>query len=139
MQKIRAAYPYDDRGRPRFKDRDRPGVYVIIENGVPVYVGMSKTDLYKTMYRHFQQWNDRTQVRVTYNPNNPAIKTRVVYTNTPNQAATLERALIIKLAPRDNPQKLLNYTTSPSEENAYRQYVETETESIKQYEGDSPF
>lgn len=124
MIRHRAATPYID-GRPRYKERGRPGVYVITDRGRPVYVGFSRRDVYKTLYRHFQSWPDRSQIRVTYNRNNPEIKARIIYTNTPAQAANLERALIIKYEPRDNPQKLLNYTTTPAEERIYETYSHT--------------
>jgi hypothetical protein len=78
-------------------------------------------------------------VRVTYNPNDTAIKVRIIYTNTPAQAATLERALIIKREPRDNPQKLLNYTTTDREETIYEQFTHLPTESIRIFEGEAPF
>ena len=130
---------YDNNGRPRFKERGRPGCYIITKNGKTLYVGHSKRDIYKTLYRHFQSWNDRTQVRVTYNPNDTAIKVRIIYTNTPAQAATLERALIIKREPRDNPQKLLNYTTTEREETIYEQFTHLPTETIKTFEGETPF
>ena len=85
-----------------------PGVYIIKKNGVIRYVGMSASNVYKTMLRHFQQWDDPKQVRVTYSKNDPGIKARVIYC-TPQQAARLERALIVKHQPQDNPNKYNNY------------------------------
>lgn len=139
MIKLRAVNPYNSQGKPVFKDRLRPGVYVIMKNGRPLYVGFSGTDLYKTMYRHFQSWNDPHQVRVTYNPQDRDIKTRVIYTNTAKQAADLERAIIIKHEPRDNPQKLLNYTTTPAEEKIYTTFEIVPTTPVHEFEGEIPF
>lgn len=109
------ASPYTDDGRTRFPVRDRPGVYLIRPAtflwGEPVvYVGHSRKDVYKTMYRHFQTWNDRTrsrEKRVTY-PRS-GYEVRIIWTRTGEQAVQLEAALILKLQPRDNPNKLAGY------------------------------
>jgi hypothetical protein len=43
------------------------GLYFIKEDGVIVYVGQSKYNLYKTALRHFQKWNDTEQkARISY-------------------------------------------------------------------------
>lgn len=104
--------PYRAGGKTTFPDsRTRTGVYLIKENGKLVYVGYSGTDLYKTMYRHFQEWNDRTQqIRITYynklKTNNYTV--RIIYC-TPKQAARLEGALILKHQPRDNTNTYLGF------------------------------
>ena len=47
--------------------RGKSGVYIVKNKaGQIVYVGHSASDLYKTMYRHFQSWHDPKQIRVTY-------------------------------------------------------------------------
>ena len=72
---------------------------------------MSATDVYKTMYRHFQAWHDRQQAqRVTYKSNlkYSNYTVRIIYC-TSKQAYSLERALIIKHKPRDNDNKYNNY------------------------------
>jgi hypothetical protein len=73
-----------------------------------VYVVFSSYNFYKTIYRHFQRWNDSTQVRVIYNPNDPGIKVRVIYT-TAARSKKLEKALILKYQPKDNPEKYNSY------------------------------
>jgi Uri superfamily endonuclease len=102
------------------------GVYLIKYNGEIVYIGYSAGSLYKTITRHFQSWKDRTQTRVTY-PQNEAYKVRVVFTRTGSQAAELERALILKYRPRDNPNKYENYLFSKDEKNTITEiYDQTE-------------
>lgn len=92
--------------RPVRAARGKAGVYLIRAKGAknPCYIGHSKGNLYKTLLRHFQRWEDPTQVRVTY-PQDAGYKVRIV-TTTPTRAAALEKALIIKYRPKDNPDKL---------------------------------
>lgn len=134
MKKSRAKSPYIN-GKPRYKTRKRPGVYVIYKNGDPVYVGYSGSDVYKTMYRHFQSWNDPRQIRTTYSPTDEKITIRVVYTRTAKQASDLEYGLIVKYQPQDNPlQYLPTDYEKPSVQNVVNQY-----EGISVYQGDDPF
>ena len=103
------------------KDK-KSGVYIIKKNSKVVYIGHSKTDVKKTLYRHFQVWNDRRHPdnkkvsiheRVTYfgqDYDNFLIK--VFFTNTARQAEELEKNLIIRLKPKDNEIKYLNYQYS---------------------------
>jgi hypothetical protein len=77
------------------------------------YVGQSGYDVYKTLYRHFQVWEDPKQKRVTYTYLK-GITVRLLYC-TKSKAADIERALILKYKPQDNPDKLLNYTISDEE------------------------
>ena len=132
MKVSRAKAAYKD-NRPTFKKRKRPGVYLIYVNGTLRYVGYSSYDVYKTMYRHFQSWADSRQTRIIY-PRHPEVKIRVIYTNTPKQAATLERALRIKYQPTDNPQQLINVEPTKAEEKIYEKF-----EDIRTYAGDVPF
>ena len=83
------------------------GVYIIKENNKIVYIGQSGSNLYRTILRHFQSWNDRTQARVTYinKLSKNKYKVRVVFVP-PNKALQLERDLIAKYKPRDNPDKI---------------------------------
>lgn len=67
------------------------------------------------MYRHFQRWNDPTQIRITYNPNDQNIKVRVIYT-TALRAKKLEKALILKYRPTNNPDKYESYILDKSSE-----------------------
>ena len=65
--------PYSQTGRnakTNLKDNTRAirGVYFVKNkrSGNIVYVGSSLSQLYKTIYRHFQSWTDSRQKRVTY-------------------------------------------------------------------------
>ena len=83
--------------------RDHAGVYIIKEDGKIVYVGFSSYSVYKTMYRHFQEWNHRQQQVITYRSR----MKRHTYTVRPilctdRQAYALEKRLIRKYHPRDN-------------------------------------
>lgn len=108
MKRSKLVAPYSANGNTNFPLRNKSGVYMIYENRKLVYVGYSSFDVYKAMYRHFQRWNDNTQVRVIY-PNSENIKVRLIYC-TPLQADRLEKALILKYKPRDNPNKYEQYT-----------------------------
>ena len=48
------------------KVKDKTGVYLIKQDSKIVYVGYSIGSLYKTIYRHFQDWNDKAQDRKVY-------------------------------------------------------------------------
>lgn len=87
----------------------KSGVYLIKRKGdtKPVYVGMSGSNLYKTITRHFQSWEDPRQVRVTYSQKSDIV-IRVILT-TPKQAERLEKYLVLKYKPEDNPNKYENY------------------------------
>lgn len=131
--KVSRAKPAYKNNRPTFKTRKRAGVYLIYVNGTLRYVGYSSYDVYKTMYRHFQSWQDSRQTRIIY-PRHPEVKIRVIYTNTPKQAATLERALRIKYQPTDNPQQLIDVEPTRKEERTYDEF-----NKIYTYNGTDPF
>jgi excinuclease UvrABC nuclease subunit len=80
----------------------QPGIYIIrsiITNKI-TYIGMSATNVYKALYRHFQTWNDRKQRRVVYlDYHNYEI--RVILCNR-EQAVICERRLIKWYKPIDN-------------------------------------
>lgn len=126
MKKSKYQPVYDKSGkasnvRPYFK---KSGVYLIKEQGQLVYIGHSKRNLYKTALRHFQQWDDPEQIRISY-----AGKPRNWYTirfvsTTPAKAEKLERVLVIKHQPRDNAIKYDSYTTTPADDAIRRQYEE---------------
>lgn len=107
----------------------KPGVYLIKVNGQLRYIGYSATNVYKTLTRHFQSWDDPRQTRVTY-PKNKNITARIVYTNTGAQAAKLERALILKYQPEDNPNKYAQYQITYKDEDFINDYQTTETEDV---------
>jgi len=107
--------PYTE-GKPTIPGAEtKSGVYFIKEksSGKIVYVGSSVGSLKKTIYRHFQIWNDRQPSnnrqfeRMTYPKEGYSI--RVIYC-TAGQAIHAEKYFIRKLQPRDNPIKYNNLT-----------------------------
>lgn len=109
MKRTRRRPPYKPDGRTNFPHRGTPGVYLIYGEGneKPTYIGHGK-DVYKPLYRHFQSWTDSTQVRVTYPKRGPLV--RVIYCRTLQQAQKLEKALVLKYQPKDNPYKFEQYS-----------------------------
>lgn len=116
--------PYDKDGNCNLKTNSGGGVYIIREkypfNNRVVYVGKSHESLKKTLYRHFQQWNDKRSAtgkkwqifeRVTYH-GQPIYKfsVQICFVNDKAAIDALEQALIFKFKPRDNKQKLNFYT-----------------------------
>ena len=99
---------FDSNGKTNLNfTKGKTGVYIIKENNVIVYVGKSNSDLYKTIMRHFQRWNDRQQPdRVTYKNklSRKDYTIRVVLAKG-QKIHDLERGLILKYQPRDNKQK----------------------------------
>lgn len=91
---------------------NKSGVYAIYKNGKLVYIGHSQKNLYKTILRHFQVWNDRQRKggeafeRVVYDWTVCAVK---IALTTPARAYAVERALILKIKPKDNPLKYEQY------------------------------
>ena len=97
--------------------RGKTGVYIIKEDNKIVYVGKSNNDLYRTIIRHFQFWNDSQQPnRITYRTDlgrhNYTI--RVVLCKG-NKVNNLEKGLILKYNPRDNKQKYEYYYEDTTE------------------------
>lgn len=83
--------------------KNKSGVYIIKENGIIRYIGYSYTNnLYKTISRHFQEWNAKQTV-ISYAGDKVRYRytIRVVFTS-PTKAKKLERALLLKYRPRDN-------------------------------------
>lgn len=124
MKRTRLLAPYDEEGNTAFPARNLPGVYLIYKEGKPTpfgkapnvlrYVGYGSRDVYKALYRHFQIWNDRQSEAGERGPRTvyrvrAGVKVRVIYCNTAAQARELERALILKHQPQDNPDKLELY------------------------------
>lgn len=109
-------------------NRRRPGVYMIKVNGTLRYIGYSGTHVYKTLIRHFQAWDDPRQVRITY-PRATYVTARVIYTNTARQAAALEKALIIKYQPTDNPEKYRQAVLDLEEKEIINEYHAADVEA----------
>lgn len=87
------------------KLRGKSGVYILKKKGAkkPSYIGYSESNVYKTMLRHLQQWNDPTQVRITY----PKTGTKaIVKLLPPKKAAKFEERAIFLLNPTDNPKRI---------------------------------
>jgi hypothetical protein len=77
------------------------GVYIVKDaktNNI-LYVGYSGSNLYKTMYRHFQVWNDSQQDRIKFKKS--GYKVRVIFCSAA-QAQRLEVYLIDKYKPKFN-------------------------------------
>ena len=106
----------------------RPGVYIIKVAGDIRYIGYSAKNVYKTLLRHFQAWDDPYQVRITY-PKSSNVTARVVYTNTGKQAQKLEKALILKLNPPDNPNKYKSYQLDLTDQTEWENYQEQGTDA----------
>lgn len=93
----------------------KSGVYLIKENGIIVYVGMSNHCVVKALYRHFYKWRDcyrgmGREYRTTYF-DMLGINTYecTIITTAKEQTNELERSLIISLNPRDNRYKYEAY------------------------------
>lgn len=138
IYKQRRSKPYNSKGKTNFNIQNRPGIYIIYDGEKIVYIGYSGTNLYKTMYRHFQKWNDRTQTRVTYR-NLKDITVRVVYTTNANQAAKLEKALIVKYKPTDNPMQYETHELTNNDKIKITSFINEPIKDIVRYEKDLPF
>lgn len=100
-------FPYvvkNNKLKPNFRilnAKFNTGVYLIKETKTNkvIYVGYSGSNLHKTMYRHFQKWNDKTQQRTVLNKN--GYKVRVIFAP-PARSAKLEKYLIGLYKPKYN-------------------------------------
>lgn len=112
----------------------KSGVYIIKsgKSNQVLYVGYSGSDLYKTLYRHFQSWDDRSQQRVSYSSNGNYL-VRVIQCSKA-QAWRLEEILRDKLKPRDNPAPLPpDWKTDATGKKVYEEYKEVFPVSIKDF------
>lgn len=113
--------------------RGKTGVYIIKEDGKIVYVGQSKNDLYRTIMRHFYNWDrsysngekiDRTSYDTSKYRKEYTI--RVVFTPI-SKAEKLEAKLILKHKPRDNYEKQMWMNFKPEAlEKVEKEYKEAE-------------
>lgn len=111
LQLFRGVRPFNAKGRSNLGfTNGKTGVYIIREKKArgkryaTVYVGHSAGDLYKTITRHFQEWNDKEQPqRVTYKSFLPFRKyiIQVAFCHR-SQLLPLEAGLIERYQPRDN-------------------------------------
>jgi excinuclease UvrABC nuclease subunit len=103
--------PYSPDGKCNLKTTGK-GCYIIKKNDSVIYVGLSYSDVKRTLYRHFQKWTDlrtdytkKNQVyeRVTYTGQNKSnFKIKVIFCKTDKEISELEYLLIKKLKPKDN-------------------------------------
>ncbi len=131
MIKFKSQPPYTGNQTNFRYTAGKSGVYLIYRDSKPAYIGMSKTNVYRTMYRHFQSWDDPLQKRVTYSKRSKSITVRVVLC-TPLQAHNLEKALIKKYKPKDNPNKYLSFVPKKVHEKLISDFIGAKVE-------DSPF
>jgi hypothetical protein len=139
MYKQRKAPPYYYKNGVKhttFNVRNVAGVYMIYKDEVLHYVGYSGNNLYRTMYRHFQDWSKSKQYRAIYNDK---VLIRVIYTKTAEQAHNLETALIIKYAPAGNENQYFDFETEPKEDRALQDYLDTESSPIVEFKEEIPF
>ena len=109
----------------------KAGVYIIRSKQTKklIYVGYSANNIKRTLYRHFQNWNDRQQDRFVYDKNKYELK---IYRTGSKTAARLEKYLIDKLKPRDNKLKYPSLFEQGEQEYPYKDFfnsysVEEET------------
>lgn len=121
-----------------FNLRNVGGVYLIYKGDTLVYCGYSSNNVYRTLYRHFQEWGSSQQIRTVYT-NLKDIKVRVIYCKNPKQASQLEKAIIIKHKPRDNQNKYSLYTTDKAEEQIYHLVTGEKVQPIIRNEEENPF
>lgn len=138
IYKQRRQKPYKENGKTNLIIQGRPGVYMIYKNDELKYIGYAGKNLYKTVYRHFQSWKDKTQARVTYK-DLKGITVRIVFTNNGSQAANLERALIVKYAPIDNPNKYAQYVLKLSDTKKVTEFINEPVNDIIRNTDDLPF
>jgi excinuclease UvrABC nuclease subunit len=124
MKVSRFVKPYRSTGKTTLPELvNKSGVYLIKENSRLVYVGMSLSNLYRTMYRHFEQWNHDGQSVVTYvNKMKKNDYTVRVILCTKAQATRLEKTLIKKHRPRDNENKYKSYELAFEDERIFTDY-----------------
>lgn len=120
--------PYNGRlTTKRFAFR-KAGIYIIRDTVTKIitYIGMSKVCAYTAMYRHFEQWNDKRQYRVTYQERSQ-FEVRIIFIDALN-VHQYERRLIKYFNPRDNAERyeddnslsnsfIEDYITEPQLEN----------------------
>ncbi len=121
--KSRFISPYNANGSTNMDFcKGHAGVYIIKKKGSNdiSYIGYSATNLYKTVLRHFQSWDDKRQVRISYKYKHDYV-VRIIIT-TPARAEKLEKALIIYYKPKDNPDKLRLYAPTKGENDIYNEF-----------------
>jgi predicted GIY-YIG superfamily endonuclease len=128
IKKSKFLPPYKPNGRTTFgAAQSKTGVYLIKENDVVVYVGYSGSDIYRTLYRHFQYWNHRTQETISYAGKRKDYTVRIVFCSKAD-AIRLERGLILKHNPRDNKNKYDSYLQTGRDKTVLKAYEDSPVE-----------
>jgi hypothetical protein len=122
----------NDKLKPNFKQTEKfkTGVYFIRDKKTQkiLYVGYSGSNLYRTIYRHFQRWEDG-QYRATFNKNNKSYQLQILFCS-PQQAARLEKFFIKKYKERGEAEKN-NYQYETSEETIKSNSNNTEVKDLE--------
>lgn len=127
MIKSRLISPYNATGGSNLNFANkRAGVYLIYKSDVLRYVGYSGVNLYKTCTRHFQKWSKKYGATgiTYYGQDMSKFKVRVILC-TASRAEKLEKALIKKYKPKDNPDKLKQYELTRYDQKAYEDFEAT--------------
>lgn len=112
--------PFEGRGK-RYLKRSfrsyygRPGIYIIACGSTNriLYVGMSKSNVVESLYRHFYPWSPHARQpvnkRVTYLDHETKPYLCQIIECRRDEVIQIERALIVSLSPRDNTEKYETY------------------------------
>ncbi len=115
-----------------------PGIYFIKNTaGEIVYIGYSSYNTEKTLFRHFQDWNDRQQERITYDGRRN-YKARII-SSTAARAAAVEKMLILKHRPKDNPMKYKAYKFSDHEKRTIKTVLKEQKKDFTGIDTTDPF
>lgn len=96
--------------RRTIRSRGQSGIYIIREDEVIVYVGMSVSCVTEALYRHFYIYNDsHQQSRHFYSLDTLLNYDVFILVCTKDEAPKLERGLILSLEPRDNVDRFKKY------------------------------
>lgn len=118
--------------KPNFKQTEKfkTGVYFIRDKQSQKikYVGFSGNNLYRTIYRHFQKWEDG-QYRATFNKNSKSYQLQIIFCS-PKQAQRLEEYFIKKYKERGEADKN-NYQYKTKEETIKTNNTNTEVKDLE--------
>lgn len=114
-----------------------PGIYFIKNTtGEICYIGFSGYNVEKTLFRHFQDWNDKHE-RITYDGRRN-YKARII-TTTKAKAAVIEKVLILKYRPKDNPLKYHAYKFSEHEKRTAKSVLKEQKKDFTGIDTTDPF
>lgn len=138
----KASAPYNKEGKTTFNIRNKPGVYLIYKKTASgrqalKYVGFSRSDVYKALYRHLQEWKDPSQTRITFKQYNNLL-VKVIYCRSGEIAKKLEGALILKYKPIRNINKYKDFITDETDRALLKKLGQIKP-GIYELEGDLPF